>query len=563
MTVHLAQTYRRVAETMSEEDNYSFEISRRKTLAALGTIGAASAGAGLGTSAWFSDTETFEGNTLTAGSLDLKVDWEEHYYDGSAGSEYVEWIDGGESPPDGRRAFATTADGSAPRATVAYEDVDAFMRANAVEAMPDVDGDNLADGGYYDVQNDETEEEWEISECDDYPDPDDLERPLIEIGDLKPGDFGEITFSLHLCDNPGYLWANTMDVAWAEKGHTEPEAEDEDSVGPADEMGSTAEGDSLSDAQVELLDTVQASVFYDDGNNLFDTAQENPSCIGFVLDDSGSMGGTKAEQTRIGAKAAVNQLDADDDGDIDPHDAAVVTFGSGSTLQQGLTNDVGDLEAAIDEVDGDSGLTNMSAAIEDAAGEMAECEQDNKVMVILSNGAENIGDARAAAQQAVDDDVVDTFFTIGVQAGTAGDDLLQDIADLSPSGMGTFLDVTDPAQIAAAFGELVRALGGDIEIASGTLREILQAMMADPEAGDWGVELDGFPATEERDPFINSTTAFIGFEWWVPVDHGNEIQTDMVEFDLGFYAEQFRHNDGAGLPAENETAVNATNETGQ
>ncbi|MFW5920123.1 MAG: hypothetical protein ACOCSF_08065, partial [Halanaeroarchaeum sp.] len=46
--------------------------------------------------------------------------------------------------------------------------------------------------------------------------------------------------------------------------------------------------------------------------------------------------------------------------------------------------------------------------------------------------------------------------------------------------------------------------------------------------------------------FQNSTTAYVGFEWWVPTDVGNEIQTDSVEFDLGFYAEQCRHNDGSG-----------------
>ncbi|MFB6120549.1 MAG: SipW-dependent-type signal peptide-containing protein, partial [Halobacteriaceae archaeon] len=68
---------------MSNDNADRFELSRRKALAALGTIGAASAGAGLGTSAYFSDRETYEGNTLTAGSLDLKVDWEEHYSDWS------------------------------------------------------------------------------------------------------------------------------------------------------------------------------------------------------------------------------------------------------------------------------------------------------------------------------------------------------------------------------------------------------------------------------------------------------------------------------------------------
>jgi len=48
-------------------------LSRRKMLVGLGAVGVASAGAGLGTTAYFNDTETFENNTLTAGELDLFV----------------------------------------------------------------------------------------------------------------------------------------------------------------------------------------------------------------------------------------------------------------------------------------------------------------------------------------------------------------------------------------------------------------------------------------------------------------------------------------------------------
>jgi hypothetical protein len=49
---------------------------------------------------------------------------------------------------------------------------------------------------------------------------------------------------------------------------------------------------------------------------------------------------------------------------------------------------------------------------------------------------------------------------------------------------------------------------------------------------------------------VNSTTQHIGFAWYLPVDHANEIQTDSVSFDLGFYTEQCRHNDGSGQAPE-------------
>ena len=56
-------------QTMTEK----YELSRRKALAALGTIGAAGAGVGLGTSALYSDTEEFANNEITAGTTNLKV----------------------------------------------------------------------------------------------------------------------------------------------------------------------------------------------------------------------------------------------------------------------------------------------------------------------------------------------------------------------------------------------------------------------------------------------------------------------------------------------------------
>src|SRR6056297_1506134 len=84
---------------MSDEN---FQLSRRQALTALGTVGVASAGAGLGTSAYFSDEETFKGNSLTAGSLDLKVAWEEHYSDWSD-DEMVMVDDGDDGQMEGIR----------------------------------------------------------------------------------------------------------------------------------------------------------------------------------------------------------------------------------------------------------------------------------------------------------------------------------------------------------------------------------------------------------------------------------------------------------------------------
>ncbi|QKY19809.1 hypothetical protein B4589_005225 [Halolamina sp. CBA1230] len=56
---------------MSEK--HRITTTRRNVLLGLGTVGLASAGAGLGTTAYFSDTESFLGNSLDAGEFDLRV----------------------------------------------------------------------------------------------------------------------------------------------------------------------------------------------------------------------------------------------------------------------------------------------------------------------------------------------------------------------------------------------------------------------------------------------------------------------------------------------------------
>jgi hypothetical protein len=106
----------------------------------------------------------------------------------------------------------------------------------------------------------------------------------------------------------------------------------------------------------------------------------------------------------------------------------------------------------------------------------------------------------------------------------------------------------------------------------GSLRELLSTL----GMGSNGIPLDGNRTTPfdevpgdglhdespsdptERDCFVNSTTNAIGLSWWLPVDHANEIQTDSVSFDLGFYTEQCRHNDGTGQAAETTTTTETT-----
>lgn len=74
------------------------DLTRRRVLGGLGTIGVAGAAAGMGTSAYLNDTESFEDNTITAGTLDMQVSAEvvaanDEYEDAVGAIDYMETAD--------------------------------------------------------------------------------------------------------------------------------------------------------------------------------------------------------------------------------------------------------------------------------------------------------------------------------------------------------------------------------------------------------------------------------------------------------------------------------------
>lgn len=220
---------------MTDNTSSTVRLSRRKVLAGLGAVGVASAGAGLGTTAYFSDQESFEGNTITAGELDLSVTWQQLYYGGPQSSRSQDY-------------------GTAERPFV--------------NAYPDHDGDGLQsfdrDGGDVDEYVNlgaygDPEEAAKAGtnlafDCEEIAIFDEVsfapnESSLIELDDVKPGDCGEITFGLKLCDNPAYIWLNGELTGEGDGGHAES-------------------------GGAELADLIQARAWYDaDGDNVFDVGE--------------------------------------------------------------------------------------------------------------------------------------------------------------------------------------------------------------------------------------------------------------------------------------------------
>lgn len=224
----------------SGDGSHSVGVSRRQLLAGVGTVGVASLGAGLGTTAFFTDREVTTA-TLDGGTVDLRLDYRASY-----------------RPGDRRTGFGADPD---------------------EDRIPDSGGlvvlDQVPDLRYEDGPREGrpySEGDWgdavrEIP-CDDTRLVDGSVPTVFDLDDVKPGDEGELTTSLHLCGNPAYLWLRTTETADAdgpEDGSmptlTEPEV-----VAGDDGDGAFAGG--------ELDDYLHVEVWYDtDCDNRYDDSE--------------------------------------------------------------------------------------------------------------------------------------------------------------------------------------------------------------------------------------------------------------------------------------------------
>ena len=560
-------------------DNKKFDtigLSRRKMLAGLGAIGVASAGAGLGTTAYFNDTESFDGNTLTAGQLDLLVDWQQTY-DFGEGRQFVS----AHPDHDGDGEQSIEIDGEVSKYSDFPDETD--EDSNGAN-LPVLTCDNIPP----------------LSEADFGTDPvtgEEMET-LVQLTDVKPGDSGEITFSLHLCDNPGYIWMQAGNVSEDGGTATEPEM--------------LVDPDNLGD----LGDAIQATLWYDeDCDNVYDGAE--PVDIMLTLDFSGSMlydgfGGlvntddiaingttynetTKIDLVELGTRQFIDFLqnanadvevgvayfDGEKSGDNEPRtgilqpltDDLSVVDGALSGLRQKLANVVsGGAGSTPFDGDGDpnpfagGGIatgTYIGEGVDDAQSELANGRPGvAKQNIVLSDGESFNGtgsttfssptaaadDARAASPSPATDvytinvnGSASTLLAMAGPAGGAGGDPL------------FFNDLDDPLNIPTVFGNLAAQATQETVIMEDTLASVLTEL-AD---GD-GIPLDGNRATlydeladpaddPDRDAFRGDGVMHcVALEWELPIEVGNEIQGDTLAFDLGFYTEQARHNDGAG-----------------
>jgi predicted ribosomally synthesized peptide with SipW-like signal peptide len=509
---------------MSSDDKLDF--SRRKLLGSVATLGAAGAIGGTGTIAYFSDEEEFANNQLTAGSFDLKVDWQEYYSDWSADEESVvsdiimtepdTTLQEGEYPSD----YTGLPTPNNALIAIPDEDVQAFLDAAALEAYPDSTDTGLVDSADeleslgYDVcvHGADTPEDLDPTVEPSTLDPtvDDSFKtegtglrtnnadtvtegepnPLINISDVKPGDFGELTISAHLCDNDGYLALVGGLESASENGTTEPERKDPDEDAP--------DGDT-----VELLEQARVSIWLDgvdtndrgidqdptdvNGNNLIDdgeTVLVEEATLGTALD---ILEGTGISLSPSGSGATGT--------------ASFACLENGISISEPGTSGIQDGQTGT--ITGSSGDTTIE--IDRVEDEDEDGEIESFSFTLSGPDDLAVGDYPGVCSLTIN---TESGNSIEVDYGSGG--CVRD---------SILLPTPDQPQVDS------RITSVDFDLCT----------LVAP--GDLG---------EELECFNGSDTYYVGFAWWLPVDHGNEVQTDSVSFDLGFYAEQCRHNDGIG-----------------
>jgi len=154
---------------MSDTDR-SAGLSRRRALAIIGTVGAASAGAAIGINSFFSGADRVDPAELVAGGLDLQVDWQETY-NGDPVAAFPDENDDGVLD-----AIATREELARDEYGESFEDLADSRR----ETIEDRFASQFADRG-------------------------EGPAPTVDLGDVEPGDEGRVTFSLHLFEEPGWI----------------------------------------------------------------------------------------------------------------------------------------------------------------------------------------------------------------------------------------------------------------------------------------------------------------------------------------------------------------------
>lgn len=193
-------------------------LSMQRVLLALGIIVFVGAAVVSATGAFFNDTETSTGNTFAAGDIDLQIDNESYVVDYNLPTPPVD--------PTGELAYSALTS-------------------------------------------------WELTDLIAGT------HKFFNFHDLKPGDLGEDTISIHVGSNDGYLCAAARVTENSDENCTEPESTDENRAC----VDETLE---INGTNGDLASQLNFAFWRDDGDNVFESGEAptevpNPTSDGAVF----------------------------------------------------------------------------------------------------------------------------------------------------------------------------------------------------------------------------------------------------------------------------------------
>lgn len=492
------------------------DISRRSLLA---TIGLSASGAALfttGTSMHLADRETFSA-MLQAGSFDLKVGYE----------------------------AAITRDGE----------------TDVTAANPDLDQDGLMDRPPYD------------DPCSVLPDPEDVPNPLFDAEAIQPGDGGRALLDVHVCGNDGYVWMTGALGENRENGIVSTETTDE----------TPDEG--------ELPDLIQARAWYDlDCDGTY--AEAEPLIASGTLRsvlvglgsgvqlepdpqaaDCGELGKLEVEDIadrdgdvfsfQMDGETVLVRLDDfqyKDDPDGTSETATAATDSTETTTSErptttsttdqptSTTTDQSTTTTTTDQ----STTTTPSDTTTDSTAESATTPTTTtETTTDTSTEATTTTSDSAPDSTTTSTATTDTTTTTTTTTATSAESDSQTLTDggSDPEIIAVDFEVLEPADVGICTVEVkakdtvTRTFGCS---RSGTIESQTKTTGKNAGEGSYAISNLTLSGCRITDPcFVASTDHCIGFEWWLP-EGVSDGQTDSATFDVGFYAEQCRHNRGAG-----------------
>jgi len=487
---------------MSKKDG--LKISRRKALAGIGGIGVASAGAGLGTSAFYNDAADMEGNSITAGELDLRIDWQQ-LYDGPESN------DPGHYEPYGEAGYPFV-NAHPDHDTTGEQSLD----SDEFSSVPD-DGVVQYSDNSTNIQEYltcETLENFDVPE--DFDNGNRVQDSLIELTDLKPGDCGEVTFSYHLCDNPGYVW-------W---------------------LGELGDG-----VDEDLAKMIRVQAWYDVGctNALEDGLEDRPSGGDQLIFSWGSLydllNGGGFQQELLDPRVYGSAVDPSEGGS---------SGGLGAIPDD--CPDLGKIEWVEDYLGSGEGAF-VPEAVNDEGSNPASTGDE-----FVGSGTNTSGYTYYDLTFDLDDDPNTTGDTVPMRItvtdwkdggpSTGGDPIEVEI-DLTEDTIDNYA-VAGICTYSVKAGTTTERLFGQGNCNRNYLQRVTWTNDGDNTPGISNIDFDYCPLDAPDGPFCfpENETFCVSVKWCFPHEEihlpdgvsMNELQGGSVSFDVGFYTEQCRHN---------------------